>query len=127
MNKLAGAAGEEIATALGLPPFPASAQFGWHDETDLRSAFEPRGFSVSVATHEFPVIAPSVSAYLESTERHPSAVAGLRMIDDPTVRADVAARVRRRLTTELETLNEDPAGFRMTCPFTVATMRRAQA
>lgn len=126
MNAIAGAAWEEISQVLG--PMPSSdsdsVPFGWHDEADLRSTFEPRGFSVSVETHEFPVIAPSVPAYIESTERHPSAVMGMRAIADNAVRDDVGLRIRRRLTEVLESLNEDPTAFRMTSPFTVATMRR---
>jgi SAM-dependent methyltransferase len=124
MNTLAGVMREEFSRVLGSPPPSGSKPFGWHDLADLRSVFEPRGFSVSVETLEFPVLASSVEAYVDDTQRHPAAVAGLSAIADATVRAGLVARLKQRLTELLGSLNEDPSGFRMTSPFTVATMRR---
>jgi SAM-dependent methyltransferase len=124
LNTVAGAARDEIVRVLGAPPTTGSKPFGWHDPADLRSVFEPRGFSVAVQTLHFPVTAPSVQAYVDASDRHPVAVTSMGAIADPTARANVAARIKQRVTELLDALNEDPSAFRVTSSFTVATMRR---
>lgn len=125
MMKVMGAAIEEVSRVLPPPPDEApQQQFGWHDEEDVRTAFAPRGFDVAVTRHQLPMRAASVQAHLERMEKHPSAIAGLQAIPD-AIRTDVAERIRRRMTEVLETVNEDPDAFLITCPFTIATIRRS--
>lgn len=124
MMKVMGAAMEELSRVLPPPPPADPTPFGWHELTDVRAAFEPRGFSVTLETHQLPMRAASVEAYVERMEKHPSAVTSMEAIADPAVRAEVAGRIRLRMAEALESVNEDPDAFVITSPFTVATIRR---
>jgi hypothetical protein len=124
MMNVMGALIEELSRVLPAPPESTEKPFGWHDETDVRTAFEPRGFDVTVTRHELPMRAASVQAHLERMEKHPSALSSLEAIPDPAVRAEVAERIRRRTAEVLESVNEDADAFLLTSPFTVATIRR---
>lgn len=125
MMRVMGAAFEELARVLPQPPESAEPhQFGWHVEADVRTAFEPRGFDVTVTRHQLPMRAASVQGHLERLERHPSALASLEAIPDSAVREEVAERIHRRTADVLESVNEDPDAFQITTTFTVAAIRR---
>ena len=124
MMQVMGAAMEEMARVLPPPPVAEETPFGWHVEADVRAAFEPRGFDVTVTRHQLPMRAASVQAHLERLDRHPSAVMGREAIP-AAVRDEVAERIGRRMTEVLESVNEDPNAFQITSTFTVATIRRS--
>lgn len=117
--ELTSAAGEAVRQALGAPPPPQ--RFAWHDRDALSDLFGPHGFAVELEEHNLSFTAPSPAAYLDQEFRdHPMAVAGLAVLEE----LGQAQALRDRLLQMLTAGNEDPAGFRTTSRYIVATARR---
>jgi SAM-dependent methyltransferase len=111
----ATAAAGTSAGAGGRAPFP------WHDRAALTSAFAPHGFSIDLSQQQLAFTAASPQEFLETELRvHPGWVAA-RAVLEP--RGEMHA-VRDRALEIFETANEDPAGFRVTSRYVVATARR---
>jgi SAM-dependent methyltransferase len=111
--------GEALAALSGggarTPPF------AWHDLACLEDAFTAHGFSIEVEQHELAFTAPSTTEFVEAELRdHPAWIAA-RAVLEP--RGSFGA-VRDRMAGILERANEDPAGFRTTSRYVVASMRR---
>ena len=120
MFEFTSAAGETVRQALGAPPPPQP--FAWHDRDALSDLLVPHGFTVEVEEHDLSFTDTSPSAYLDGeSQDHPMAVAGLAVLEG-LGQADV---LRERLLQILVAGNEDPAGFRTTSQYIVATARRA--
>jgi SAM-dependent methyltransferase len=99
----------------GGPPF------AWHDRATLTSAFAPYGFSVDLSEEQLAFTAASPQEFVETELRvHPGWIAA-RAVLEP--RGEMQA-VRDRALEIFETANEDPAGFRVTSRYVVATARR---
>ena len=87
----------------------------------LSVLFAPHGFSVEVEEHILSLTDTSPAAYLDGESRdHPMAVAGLAVLEG-LGQADL---LRDRLLQILVAGNEDPAGFRTTSRYVIATARR---
>jgi SAM-dependent methyltransferase len=121
MFEFTSAAGEAVRQALGAPPSPEP--FAWHDRDALTALFSPHGFSVEIERHSLSFVDTSPTVYLDGESRnHPMAVAALSVLES----VGQAETVRGRLLHILEAGNEDPAGFRMTSRYVVATCRRGR-
>ena len=113
------ASSEAFRQALGTPSPPQP--FAWHDHDALSALLSPHGFAVEVEQHTLPITDTSPAAYLDAQSReHPRTVAGLAVLD----RLGQAEELRGRLLQLLEAGNEEPAGFRITSRYVVATARR---
>jgi SAM-dependent methyltransferase len=112
-------AGDAVRHALGAPPPPQP--FAWHDLDALSAILSPHGFTVALEEHSLQFTNASPSAYLDGESReHPMAVASLAVLE----KSGQADEVRRRLLAILEAGNEDPAHFRITSRYVVATAAR---
>lgn len=120
ISECARAAGETVRRAAGAPPGPPP--FAWHDRDALAALLAPHGFAaVDVVEERHPFTGASPRAYLATElESHPMSVAG-RAILEPRGEAEA---LRERLLAILEAGNEDPAAFRVTSRYVVATARR---
>ena len=113
------AAGEAVMRAVGAPT-PAEG-FRWQDRDALAGLFGPRGFAVDVEEHELAITAPSVDEYLdEQSHDHPMAVTGMAVLEQLGKVEEVRADLRRILVEG----NEDPAAFKATSRYVVATLSR---
>lgn len=119
LMELTSAAGDAVRQAVGAPPPPQP--FAWHDQDALTAMLDPHGFSVEVTQHSVSFTDTSPSAYLDGEAReHPMAVEGFALLE----RLGHAEALRDRLHQILQAGNEDPAAFRMTNRYVVATARR---
>lgn len=110
---------EAVMRAFGAPAAPPP--FPWHDRDALADLFAPYGFSVTADEHSLSFTAASASDYLDAEyESHPLAVAG-RIVLEPRGEAE---GLRAQALEILEAANEDPAGFRVTSRYVVATAER---
>ena len=108
-----------VAEASGRPPGPPG--FAWHDREALEGLLGPFGFRLETAEHELAFTATSARDYLEAEARaHPLAIAGLAVLRH----AGTADATQARALEILEAANEDPAAFRVTSRYVVATARR---
>jgi ubiquinone/menaquinone biosynthesis C-methylase UbiE len=118
MFEMTSAAADAVRQAAGAP---APEPFAWHDRDALASLLEPYGFSVDVDQHSLAFCASSAQQFLDQeTQNHPLAVAGLRIL----AQLGQAQALRARLLAILQAGNEDPASFRVTSRYVVATARR---
>jgi SAM-dependent methyltransferase len=110
---------EAVMRALGTPPGPTP--FAWHDREALEGLFNPHGYRIEVEEHRLSFVGRSPSDYLDAEiESHPLVVAGRSILQ----RHGLDEEVRTRMLSVLEAANEDPAGFRVTRRYVVATARR---
>jgi SAM-dependent methyltransferase len=101
---------------------PSDGGFPWHDPDALTALLGPLGFVVEVARHDLVITATSPRAYAEADfAGHPLWVQA-RAVLEPTGRWE---RLRDEVIRLQTALNEDPAGFRVTCPYVVVTARLA--
>jgi SAM-dependent methyltransferase len=108
---------EAVAAALGAPP--SAAPFPWHERDELAELFSPHGFDVATEEHRISFGAASARGFVEAeAANHPLAVAG-RAVLGP--RGDA---LNERLVAMYTEANEDPAGFRVTSRYVVATASR---
>jgi SAM-dependent methyltransferase len=118
--RMAGVAADAVREAVGAPAGPPG--FAWHDPQALAKLFAPHGLQVSAEQHSLAFTAASAGAYLDQGARtHPMAVAGLGLLE----RFGQADAVRARMLDVLENANEDPAAFRVTAGYVIATARPA--
>jgi SAM-dependent methyltransferase len=109
---------EAVRVALGAPAGPPP--FAWHDRDALAELFAPHGFEVSLDEERLAFTAESPCAFLEEEAEHPLAVAGHAVLEP---RGESEA-LRERMLAIYEAGNEDPAAFRLTSRYVVATLRR---
>jgi ubiquinone/menaquinone biosynthesis C-methylase UbiE len=118
MSEMTSAAADAVRQAVGVP---APAPFAWHDRDALASLLEPYGFIVDVDQHSLAFCASSAQQFIDQeTQNHPLAVAGLHIL----AQLGQAQALRARLLAILQVGNEDPASFRVTSRYVVATARR---
>ena len=120
MFEMTSAAAGAVRQAAGAP---APEPFAWHDRNALASLLEPYGVDVDVDVDQrsLAFCASSAQQFLDQeTQNHPLAVAGLRILGQ----LGQAQALRDRLLAILENGNEDPASFRVTSRYVVATVRR---
>jgi SAM-dependent methyltransferase len=104
-----------LGAAAGPPPFP------WHERAALAELFAPHGFAVTLAEERIAFSADSPEAYLDQQTEHPLAVAGQAVLG-PRGEGDA---LRERMLAIYAANNEDPAAFRVTSGYVVATARRS--
>jgi SAM-dependent methyltransferase len=110
---------EAVSRALELPPGPPP--FAWHDREELAGLLGPHGFDVSLEEGSLAFTAPSARDHLTAElENHPIAVAGQAVLK-PRGQSD---ELFERMLEVLEAANEDPAGFRVTSRYVIATAER---
>jgi SAM-dependent methyltransferase len=111
---------EAVARALGAPAGPPP--FPWHERDALQDLLGPHGFAVTVDEHRLAFTARSAREYLDAdSANHPLAVSARAVLDPGT-----AAALYERMLAIYEAANEDPAGFRVTSRYAVATARRGR-
>jgi SAM-dependent methyltransferase len=109
-----------VARVMGTPPGPPP--FPWHDLGPLASLLGPHGFDITLREHRIAFSAESARAYLESEgDNHPFAVAARALVE---ARGMSRAELFNPMLSILESTNEDPAAFRITSRYVVATARR---
>jgi SAM-dependent methyltransferase len=118
IGKAYAALGPVLAAATGAAP---PERFPWHDLATLEQLADPHGLSVSVEQLALTFAAASPEAQVElDAENHPvwlDAIAQLRAAGaDESVAKDAALAA-------LRDINEDPAGFRATSHYVIATLR----
>ena len=109
-----------VMEALGEPPPPPP--FAWHEESALEELFGPRGFSVSVESHDLPFLSSSPEAFVQTEEESHPLVVRAR----PTLlEAGVAEQLREGMREIYAEGNEDPSAFRVTSRYVVAQLGKA--
>lgn len=117
--EMSRAAGEAVMRAVGAPA-PVEG-FRWQDRDALAGLFGPHGFAVDVEEHELVTTASSVDEYLDEQSRdHPMAISAMAVLEKLGRAEEVRADLRRILVEG----NEDPAAFRATSRYVVATLSR---
>jgi SAM-dependent methyltransferase len=120
LQQVSGTSAGMVRAALGAPAGPPP--FGWHDREALAALFAPYGLRVQLTEESVAFTAASVEEYLdEQANTHPMAVGGFALL----ARHGQADELRRRLREILEAANEDPAAFRLSCPYVLVTVRHA--
>jgi SAM-dependent methyltransferase len=111
--------GELIAGLSGQPP--SSALFGWHEQQALTGLLAPYGFGVATQDQSLAFTGASPQAYADAElADHPGWVHARELLE-PAGRWD---RVRADLTQLFADANEDPAAFRITSRYVIATVTR---
>jgi hypothetical protein len=110
---LASLLGQEAGTT--PPPFP------WHDADALAELAAPYGLAVSTAEQPlvFTAASPRAQAELDAT-CHPATMSLLTRLREVGIDQQTAIE---RLTEALTEINEDPAAFRTTSRYVIATLR----
>jgi SAM-dependent methyltransferase len=96
--------------------------FAWHEADALAGLFAPHDFAVRVEEHPLAFTAASPERFLERELREHPAWVSARSILEPHGSWD---RVCEEVLSILQLENEDPAGFRVTSRYVVASMLRA--
>jgi SAM-dependent methyltransferase len=100
---------------------PDAAPFAWHEQAALTSVFAPHGFSIDLSEQQLAFTAASPQQFLDTELRvHPAWIAARATLEP---RGEMQA-VRDRALEIFEAANEDPAGFRVTSSYVVATAHR---
>ena len=119
VGKVNQIAQEAVTRALGAPAGPPP--FPWHDRHALEQLFAPYGFAVTIEPHSLAFTAASADAYLDGElNNHPLAVAGRRILEQH----QALEVVREQALAVLEAANEEPARFRVTSRYIIATATR---
>ena len=119
LAEVARVGAEAVARAVGAPAGPEP--FSWHDRDALQDLLGPHGFTVSVEEHRLAFTGSSAREYLDAdSANHPLAVSA-RAVLEPL---GAAAGVHRRMLEIYEAANEDPAAFRITSRYVIATAAR---
>ena len=119
IGKAYAAIGSAVAEATGAPAPPE--RFAWHERTTVAGIAAPLGLTVSMDEHSIQFTADSPEAQVElDATTHPMWLSTLAQLDaagaDPSV-------VREPALRELREVNEDPAAFRTTSRYVIATLR----
>jgi SAM-dependent methyltransferase len=119
IHEIGQAARAAITEVVGKPTGPPP--FAWHDEDSLNGLFAPAGLEATVREAEIAITGPSPLEYLvREYASHPYAVV-TRAILEPRGKLEA---LQARTLDILEEANEDPAGFRVTSRYVVATASR---
>jgi SAM-dependent methyltransferase len=119
MSEAVRASREMVTRALGAPP--SAPPFAWHEPTALRDLLAPHGFDVATEGHRIAFTAESPREFLAAeAANHPLAVAGRGGLE-PRGEVD---ELEERMLAIYDAANEDPAAFRITSRYVVATARR---
>jgi SAM-dependent methyltransferase len=111
---------QAVARALELPPAPPP--FAWHEQDALAGLFGAHGFEVALEEATISFSGPSPREYLEAEgDSHPVALAG-RAVLEPRGEGEA---LQASMLEVLEEANEDPAAFRVTSRYVIATARRS--
>ncbi|HEX3706758.1 MAG TPA: class I SAM-dependent methyltransferase [Mycobacteriales bacterium] len=118
MGQAYAALGTYLSEELGLPTPPA--RFAWHDRGVLTGLAEPHGFDVSLdeVSIAFRAESPEAQVELDATA-HPMWLDTLAQVRDAGGDEQV---MRERVTVALHDINEDPAAFRTTSRYVIATL-----
>ena len=103
------------AAPAGGPPFP------WHEPEALEGLLAPHGFAVELAEHAIAFTGDSVEAYVDAEFGSHPIWLDWRGVLEP--RGELEA-VRERMVALLDAANEDPAAFRVSSRYVVATAQR---
>lgn len=119
MGKAYEAIGPAIAAATGAPPPPP--RFAWHDPASLTALVEPHGLSVSMEedTIVFTAESPEAQVELDATT-HPMWLDSIAHLERAGAGAEV---IREPALSALREVNEEPAAFRTTSRYVIATLR----
>lgn len=110
---------EAVAKALDAPPGPPP--FPWHEQAALAELFGAHGFTVETGERTLAFTGESPRQYVEEEARnHPLQVAGAAVLEP---RGEAEA-VRARVIEVFEQANEDPAAFKVTSRYVIATAQR---
>jgi ubiquinone/menaquinone biosynthesis C-methylase UbiE len=102
----------DLDQPLGPAPFP------WHDQAAVAELLAPHGFEVSLHRHDLAFTAESPEAFVrEQMATHPLWLE-TRAVVEPTGRWDALVA---DVLAHFASWNEDPAGFRVTSGYAVAT------
>lgn len=118
VGKAYAALGPAMTAALGTPPPPPP--FDWHDLAALSALAEGSGLTVSM--EELPIVftADSPEAYVElDATTHPMWLDGFQALATVGAGEDV---LRVPALAALREINEDPAAFRATSRYVIATL-----
>jgi SAM-dependent methyltransferase len=107
-----------VQRVLGAPDGPPP--FAWHDRDALGELFAPHGFAVTLDVHSLAFTGASSRAFHEEQADHPLAVAGRAVLE----RSGEQQALDEAMIAIYEAGNEDPAAFRATTRYVVATARR---
>jgi hypothetical protein len=106
-------AGAVAATTGGTRP-----RFAWHDEDAFAELVRGSGGEVEFEDAEVSFSAGSVEEYFERIEMHPMHVSTRPLLE----RAGTYDQVREQMIDIFRERNEDPAGFRVTSRYRIATI-----
>jgi SAM-dependent methyltransferase len=107
-----------LGEQLGIPPAPPP--FTWHDRDALASLAEPLGLQVSVDEGEVAFTADSPESQVErDATTHPMWIDGLARAREA---GGDLAELRARLIATTNEINEDPAAFKSTGRYVIATL-----
>lgn len=110
--------GPAVARATGVAPPPTP--FGWHDTAALSALAAPHGLTVKLEEASIALTAESPEAHLErDATTQPRWVDALAQLREAGVGEEV---IRTPALAALRGANEDPAGFRVTSRYVIATL-----
>ena len=119
IGKAYAAIGSAIADATGAPAPPE--RFAWHDRAALAELADPLGLTVTMDEHSIHFSAESPEAQVElDATTHPMWLDTFRQLEAAGVGTEVVTEPALRALREV---NEDPAAFRTTSRYVIATIR----
>jgi SAM-dependent methyltransferase len=119
LHQVARVGAEAVARAVGAPA--GAPPFPWHERDALQDLLGPYGFTVTLDEHRLTFAGSSPREFLDGDfATHPLAVAA-RAVLEPL---GEAGAVHQRMLEIYEAANEDPAAFRITSRYVIATARR---
>jgi SAM-dependent methyltransferase len=122
LHEVARVGAEAVARAVGVPAGPPP--FPWHERDALQDILGPHGFTVTLDEHRLTFAGSSPREFLDADfATHPLAVAARAALEP---RGEAGA-VYQRMLEIYEAANEDPAAFRITSRYVIATARRGGA
>lgn len=118
MGKAYAALGPAMAAALGGPPPPTP--FAWHDRDTLSALVEPHGLDVRMEERAIAFTADSPQAQVETdATTHPMWIDALTQLRQAGAGEQV---IRQPALAALHEVNEDPAAFKTTSRYVIATL-----
>jgi len=127
MFEMTSCAAGMVMSELGVPA-PRGDGFAWHERDALVDLFGAQGFEVRVEGHRLAYRARSVDEFIDTEQRnHPIAVSGQTTLEQLGRAEAVRDRMRERIHAILSAANEEPAAFRVSSPYVVATIDRRRS
>lgn len=119
VGKAYAAIGPAVMKATGAPPLPMP--FAWHEQGTLSELAQPHGLTVSMEDMSIVFTAGSPEAYVEQdATNHPVWLDGFARLREVGKGEEV---MREPALAALRDINEDPAAFRATSKYVIATLR----